>query len=128
VEREQCHPIYPPTLTKIVLFLHQAREAHLAFNYMDSYPNDLIYPTLSSELKHFFDQNGLSVPCSHFINELISLSELWSSPPRLFEILICKLRGSRGRPGALQIGMEDGLSTESLTYQKMEIISMQYFC
>jgi hypothetical protein len=95
---------------------------------VDSYPNDLIYPTLSSELAHFFDQNGLSIPRGDpYINELISLSELDSSPPRLFEILICKQKGSQGRPGALQIGMEDGQTTESLTYQKMGVISKQYF-
>lgn len=111
-------------------FLRRAKQEHLAFDYTaNAYPHDVIYPALSPELARFFDQNGLSVPRTTYINELIDLSELQSnqsSPPRLFEILICKQRGSQGRPGTLKIGMEDGLSTESLTYEKMVAISKRY--
>lgn len=106
-------------------FLHRAKQEHLAFDYVaECFPHDLIYPTLSSQLSDFFNHNKLSVPRNQFISELITLSE--PSLPRLFEILICKQRGSRGRVGTLQIGMEDGFSTESLTYQKMGDISKRY--
>ena len=107
------------------LFLHRAKQEHLAFDYVaEGYPHDLIYPALSSQLSDFFNRNELSVPRNPFISELITLSE--PEPPRLFEILICKQRGSRGRLGTLQIGMEHGFSTESLTYQKMGDISKRY--
>ncbi len=91
---------------------------------MECHSDDLIYPTLSFELTRFFDQNELSVPRNQYINELINLSEL---PPRLFEILVCKQRGSRGRPGSLQIGTDNGTMTESLTYKKMGDISKRCY-
>jgi hypothetical protein len=111
------------------LFLCRAKQEHLAFDYVEEcHPDSLVYPALSTCLTQFFDQNNLSVPCNLYIDKLISLSEHQSSPPCLFEILVCKQRGSWGHHGTLQIGAEDGLSTESLTYQRMGAISKQYCC
>lgn len=109
-------------------FLHRAKQEHLAFDYVEeSHPSSQIYPALSTRLTQFFDDNNISVSRNQYIDELITLSEHQSSPPRLFEILICKQKGSRGRLGTLQIGVEDGLSTESITYQKMVGISKRYY-
>ncbi len=123
----RSNAVHAPTPTKMAPFLHRAKQEHLAFDYVaDAFLQDLIYPTLSLELAQFFNQNGLTVPRNQYVNKLIELSEHHDSLPRLFEILICKQRGHQGRPGTLQIGMEDGLSMESLTYQKMTNISKRY--
>lgn len=109
-------------------FLRRAKEEHLAFEYAEEcHPSDLIYPTLSTHLTQFFNNNNISVARSRFIDELIALSSDSEQPTRLFEILICKQKGSRGRLGTLQIGVDDGLSTESITYQKMAAISKRYY-
>ncbi|KAF8259269.1 hypothetical protein EI94DRAFT_1035513 [Lactarius quietus] len=119
--------VHPPTLTKMGPFLHRAKQEHLAFDYMvECYPDALVSPTLSSHLAHFFHKNGISVPQNKYVEDLINLAKLEKFEPLLFEILVCKQKGSRGRLGTLQIGTETGFTTRSLTYEKMANISKRY--